>query len=327
MSQLEYLTQLEPLGSVLAPELFITVYDVDSNIYQVFLTGTLSILNGSIIDSGGLSVGSFSPVSAITMDEHTRKIGNIPEDAAYMAWAYPLSGLNILEDSIKRKLDPATPEISFILFGGFLFFNENNELLQANAIYSGNNISFDKPKEINYGYVHSTLVKAGRLQDVTRQELIDIGVTHYCWINPNEKIGTLEIAPFGGFMYVYTDKKVQYFEIIKASEDQQFDPFLDGKTPFSSIQNCLKYIETEFDEKMEGLNDKEIIIRITEKCKEFKAKVDELQDVFSCKQCMVNPQNVAFNCGHMLCHECARTVDTCPMCRVEITSRLDLFYS
>lgn len=323
-----YLTKLDPIGSVLASDLYITVYDIDSNIYQVFLTGSLSILNGSMIDNGGICVGTFSPASVITLDEHSRKIANIPEDATYLAWAYPLSGLNILEDNIKRKLKAEVPEISFILFGGFLFFDDKYQLLQANAVYGGNNISFGPPKNINYMDVYTSLIKSGRLQEVTTQELLDLKVTEFCWINPNEKIGTTEIAPYGGFLYVYEDKKVQYFEIVQASPDQEFNPFLDGKTPFSSIQNCLKYMETEFDEQIEGLSDKEIIIKLTQKCKEFKEKVDELQDVFSCKQCMSNPQDMAFGCGHMLCHDCAKTAETsCPICREDIETRINLYYT
>lgn len=328
MSEDKYLTCLDPIGCVLANDLDIVIYDIDSQMYQVFLTNYLTPLLGTQIDNGGMAIGSYSPASVITMDPHTRNIANIPDDAVYFAWAYPLSGLDLVSENDRRKLDTNNPSASFALFGGFVFFGENKKLLQANAIYGGQNISFDLPKELSYGDMYSTYIGSGRLQMVTTQEFKDKDIESFCWVCPNEMVGGVEIAPMGGLMFVYKDKKVQYFEIIPATQEQVFDPFLENKTPFNTIQKCLKYIETEFNENLDGLSDKEIITKLTEYCKEYKEKVDELQDVFACKQCVSNPQDIAFNCGHMMCRECVKTVgNDCPICRTPISNRLNLYYT
>lgn len=325
---MSYMNKLEPIGSIIASDLDIVVYNMESLMYQVFLTNHLVPLLGTNIDNQGISIGSYSPASIIPMDDHTRKIANIPDDAVFFAWAYPISGLDTVSDMVKRKLDPSHPTVSFVLFGGFMFFNEDGKLLQANGIYSGNNISFSEPKELLYSDVCTTLGGSGRLQDVASQELLDINVDKFCWIYPNEKIGLDKVAPYGGFLYVYKDMKVQLFEIIKALPEQEFNPFLENKTPFSTIQNCLKYMETDFNEKMEGLSDSDIIIKLTKICSEYKEKVDELQGVFACKQCVSNPQDVAFNCGHMLCYSCSKTITSeCPICREHITTKLNLYYT
>lgn len=323
----DYLTKLESIGTITAPLLDIGVYDPDSQIYQVFLTGNLAPLNGSLLDGGGLCVGSFSPVSAITMDDHTRNVSNIPDDATYFAWAYPLSGLELLSDDVKRDLKPEAPEVSFVLFGGFIFFNDNYNLIQVNSVYGGNNINFNEPKKLKYTDIHYTLEKEGRLQAINVQELKDRDITHFCWVTPNEKIGGVTIAPYGGFIYVYEDHMVQCFEILQASGDQQIDPLLDNRVPMNMIQNCLRYIETEFEEEIEGLSKDEIIVKLTQKCQKFKEKIDEIQDVFACGQCLSNPQDVAFQCGHMMCKECSKNMNECPMCRKPVGNLRPLYYT
>lgn len=51
-------------------------------------------------------------------------------------------------------------------------------------------------------------------------------------------------------------------------------------------------------------------------------KVVELQ----CVVCMENKKCIAFNCGHLCsCHACSRELDTCPMCRVKIKTKMRLF--
>jgi hypothetical protein len=325
---IDYMDSLSPMGCVIAPNLDLAVYSADSQIYQVFLTGNLSILNDTIIDNGGICDGSFSPISIITMDEHTKQIANIPFDAKYMAWAYPLSGIQVVDEITRNKMDVTLPENSFVLFGGFIFFNQNKELIQVNAVFNGDNINFDVPKTLNYGDINNSLIKNGRLQEVTNQCFLDFNIKSFCWITPNENLNGKIICPFGGFLYMYSDKTIYYFEIIAATTDQQYDPFIESKTPFSTIQKCLKYLETEIDENIEGLTDKEIIMKLTGLCQKYKNKVAELQDCFSCKQCMANPQEIAFTCGHMMCHECIKTVESeCPMCRAPIDEQIKLYFT
>ncbi|XP_028773345.1 myosin-6-like isoform X8 [Neltuma alba] len=44
-----------------------------------------------------------------------------------------------------------------------------------------------------------------------------------------------------------------------------------------------------------------------------------------CVICLTNEKDMAFGCGHMTCEECGTMLDTCPICRVEITCRIKLY--
>ncbi|KAI5083505.1 hypothetical protein GOP47_0003248 [Adiantum capillus-veneris] len=44
-----------------------------------------------------------------------------------------------------------------------------------------------------------------------------------------------------------------------------------------------------------------------------------------CPVCLQEPKNMAFQCGHKTCRECASQLQRCPICRIQITTRLRLF--
>ncbi|XP_020225559.1 E3 ubiquitin-protein ligase RGLG3 isoform X1 [Cajanus cajan] len=44
-----------------------------------------------------------------------------------------------------------------------------------------------------------------------------------------------------------------------------------------------------------------------------------------CPVCLTNPKDMAFGCGHTTCKECGSTLSSCPMCRMQITTRLRLY--
>lgn len=48
----------------------------------------------------------------------------------------------------------------------------------------------------------------------------------------------------------------------------------------------------------------------------------------TCRICLLNPTNIVFiNCGHMLsCHDCARKITICPLCRSTIKVNQRIFY-
>ncbi|KAJ4810058.1 Copine-like protein [Rhynchospora pubera] len=45
----------------------------------------------------------------------------------------------------------------------------------------------------------------------------------------------------------------------------------------------------------------------------------------TCPICLVNPKNMAFNCGHQTCHYCGPSLQTCPICRTPIQARIKLY--
>ncbi|CAL9761349.1 unnamed protein product [Musa acuminata subsp. burmannicoides] len=44
-----------------------------------------------------------------------------------------------------------------------------------------------------------------------------------------------------------------------------------------------------------------------------------------CPICLTNPKDMAFGCGHQTCCECGPSLQTCPICRSEIHTRIKLF--
>lgn len=325
---MSYLKTLQPMGTINAPNLDISVYDSYAGIYQVYFTNHLSNLNGTVVDMGGVGIGTTTQPQYITLNTQTRTSANIPSDAVYMSWGYPLSDINSLPDHFKREMNSSYPEVSFVLFGGFLFFNDNLDLIQVNSVFSGNNLTFQKPVKIPY---EALKLQNSSLVEITIQELRDKDITHYAWIPPMFKLTACLETSSGGFLYVYSDRTIQYFEIKLLSDEQLqqvLSKSLDNQTKktFTISQKQLKFLETELEEDISTLPDKELMCKLTDLCQKYKDKVDEFQDAFGCKQCLSNPQNVAFNCGHLMCHQCSPNLTHCPMCRKQINQRLNLFY-
>ncbi|KAG6534931.1 hypothetical protein ZIOFF_008839 [Zingiber officinale] len=44
-----------------------------------------------------------------------------------------------------------------------------------------------------------------------------------------------------------------------------------------------------------------------------------------CPICLTNPKDMAFGCGHQTCCECGPSLETCPICRTQITTRIKLY--
>lgn len=319
MSNTFYLSRLDSLGTAIAHNLDISIYDPQSEMYQIYLTGNLAPLNGTSVDSGGVSMGTLSKLSVINLDEHTKDVANIPTDVSYWAWAYPVFGVNQLTDAEKMLINPQFPEVSFAVFGGFVYFDNNFNLVQVNAVFGGKNISFQKPKPISFKDVKRDYIEKGRFQDVTSQALKDNGIVKFCWITPEDKIKGEAITSLGGFMYLYEDKYIQCFEIAVAENETVANPIPDGNSPFNIIANYLKVIDTEYESELDGLNEKETILALAQKCKKYKDNLNCIQEVVTCKMCSNRPIEKAYMCGHMFCDECIKTVNgQCPHCRTPV---------
>ncbi|XWS44099.1 hypothetical protein CRYUN_Cryun15aG0015700 [Craigia yunnanensis] len=44
-----------------------------------------------------------------------------------------------------------------------------------------------------------------------------------------------------------------------------------------------------------------------------------------CPICLSNPKDMAFGCGHQTCEECAKDLETCPICRSSIQTKIKLY--
>ena len=45
----------------------------------------------------------------------------------------------------------------------------------------------------------------------------------------------------------------------------------------------------------------------------------------TCPICLTARKNLAFQCGHLVCTECAASLERCPTCRQAIVTRVELF--
>lgn len=54
--------------------------------------------------------------------------------------------------------------------------------------------------------------------------------------------------------------------------------------------------------------------------------VREVQSDVICQICMSQEVNMAINCGHCFCTQCASQCNVCPNCRISVTQRLKLFF-
>lgn len=102
--------------------------------------------------------------------------------------------------------------LDFILVGGFVYFDKNNNVLRANAL----GLNPDTSTHIVCYGPHTASVSAGdammrlgRMEKVTYDSLQSIGLTDFGWLNPAEEPGGKGLAadppdkthPDGGFMY------------------------------------------------------------------------------------------------------------------------------
>ena len=179
-----------------------------------------------------------------------------------------------------------------------------------------------------YSDIKKDYIDKGRLQDVTSQSLIERDIVKFCWLGTDDMVKGQLITPNGGFMYMYKNKYVQCFEIKQAEPEQIANPIPDGNSPFSIIADYLKIMDTDYEKELNGLNEKETIIKLAEKCKKYKEKLNYIQEAITCKMCSERPVQKTFACGHMLCEQCISTVPAeCPFCRKPVSQQpIKLFF-
>lgn len=57
---------------------------------------------------------------------------------------------------------------------------------------------------------------------------------------------------------------------------------------------------------------------------ELKATIERMREESLCDICVTNKKETAFQCGHVVCHPCSSQLRTCPFCRVDVVSRINL---
>ena len=171
------------------------------------------------------SDGTMSPKHKVTLELEKRKAAGVPEDALYFAFAYPLTpqsdgwfdaALNAPSLSLGAR--------SFLVSGGFLYFDAYGKCIQVNAVSSEygleSQLEFDGPHRASHEAV-AQLRAAGRLQPVTWKQLRAAGALEFCWVHPWERFGAERVAlakyestiPNGAFLYAHEDGHVTFYSL------------------------------------------------------------------------------------------------------------------
>lgn len=174
-----------------------------------------------LVESAELSTrqgtGTVFPVAPVTLDEKTRKIANIPLDAAFFAFASPVAGVTNLSG---RLVNFADPLVNFCGVGGYLYFAKYDTLVGATTLFktpeynhtrNPGGLYFDGPFPFGRSEVVERLLGAGRFSPPTLTSLAVLGVTAFCWLNPSEHFSP-KSDPYsedgsawthGAFVYIY----------------------------------------------------------------------------------------------------------------------------
>lgn len=293
------------LGTTLLP-----TFIGDSSMYVIQIndaTFDLDLLRScDIIDEEGLGYGSVSPVHELTLSFENKALALIPESAARFVWAYPLFGMGSLNDAQKERLANCSPNLSFLVFGGFIYFDAQNTVLQANAIAQGNGLYFSGPQPWRHEFT-SNLFKQGRFQDVTIAAMRDQGAKKYCWLKPDEVLVDIsgcvswKIEGNGAFVYLFHEDQRDYspldrFFTIADSVDVSDRPDT-GITSFSLAHR-----------------------------RRFELTEPTVNEDTLCTVCLENSRKILLMpCSHFcVCDVCAREIDICPLCRRDVEQKLNV---
>jgi len=82
--------------------------------------------------SGGVLRGTISPLSEVTFDDKHKDALGIPVNAYWFGYSYPVASKGCLSDDIVvecKKYTDEKPEDAFILWGGYVYFNRDLEIV------------------------------------------------------------------------------------------------------------------------------------------------------------------------------------------------------
>jgi len=151
-----------------------------------------------------------SPLHQITLDAETKAAANIPKEATYFAWAYP-----IVNDGSVR-LSGQSPEMAFLEYGGYIYFNDARDAVGTNSICPAAlgtlGLMFGRPQPLPQD-IADTLTRQGRFQEITLAPLAQAGATHFGWIRPGEFSGKVA-SPDGCFAYKFGSGLPKYFPVV-----------------------------------------------------------------------------------------------------------------
>jgi len=181
--------------------------------------------------------GQMSPKHAVTLGPEARRHAQIPNTAKYYVWSYPIDVQwrhyeNKLVDALKDCNCLDSPELMFLIMGGYVYFDENYQIVSANALICGtrqreeeltrigSGLKFGKPEKFPEKFINQ-LMLYDRLKVVSWPVLneLDNPPTFFAWLRPKEEL----VAPdrerrlfgaHGGFVFIFHKDKDELRELL-----------------------------------------------------------------------------------------------------------------
>mmetsp|Transcript_6178 Transcript_6178/g.7105 ORF Transcript_6178/g.7105 Transcript_6178/m.7105 type:complete len:542 (+) Transcript_6178:147-1772(+) len=189
----------------------------------------------------GFSIGAMTQIDLIGKGtilcetnlpvEAKRKL-DIPEQTAYYSWFFPIG--ESTNESMQRLAAEDSPLHALFCYGGYAYFDRNQNILQVNAVLPGEDMFFDGP----YMLKNKTLFDTEINGEVTLKPLTDKGAEYFTWVHDIEKLQQDKKTGdgsdwnfYGCFCYKYSEEdKQNYFQLIN-SQDVGFLADKDNNTP------------------------------------------------------------------------------------------------
>ena len=215
------------------------------------------LANVSDVSNGRLAVhadGStplmchLSPCAPVTLSAEDRHAADIPVDAAFFVFAYPLQsdaqgageaqGRGKKTPQLARQRSYRHTTLDFFLsLGGYVYIDAAKESVVAvRSLARGPGLSFGRTLLADYqsGSVplRASLWGSGRMVVPTLHDVLACGVRRFCWLAPNEQIPGVDATvgadlwPHGAFVYLYDENEARFdclFRVVKASRHAAFD--------------------------------------------------------------------------------------------------------
>ena len=158
--------------------------------------GAISLLNRLSVSGHDASTieGTLAPMTPVTLDDSAKELAGIPLKAHFYAFAYPLDCLAADTASLLRLVIGSVSRLDdnllfFFLLGGFVYFDEGKQFLQANAVSlqkTSLKLNFDGPYRMEPEAAQA-LKTSGRLRTLPLKSLNSVGLMKFGWCNPSER--------------------------------------------------------------------------------------------------------------------------------------------
>jgi hypothetical protein len=128
-----------------------------------------------------------SPPAKITLPPETRKLAQIPDKATRFVWVYPVATTVDLDDQTKVDLAQRGELHSLLLFGGFVYLAQDDNVVAVNAVRSVSAASHHHMAFLAPQHVSDTAVPDVDWEVVTVLALRE-HVTDFCWLAPGTRV-------------------------------------------------------------------------------------------------------------------------------------------